>query len=90
LPRGAVVGSAKVVDDGHVIKSVPVVLLRTLPAVSGLTLAARAVTQPLPLALIVVALVLGAVALGAVVVRRRRGSGPGSSGRTRDSELEVA
>ncbi len=90
LPRGAVVGSAKVVDDGRVIKSVPVVLLRALPAVSGLTLAARAVTQPLTLTLIVIALLLGAVALGVVVARRRRGSGPGSGGRTRDSEWEVA
>jgi hypothetical protein len=38
----------------------------------------------------VTVLVLSAVALGALVARRRRGSGPGSGGRTRDSELEVA
>jgi hypothetical protein len=89
LPRGAVVGSAKVVDDGRVIKSVPVVLMRTLPAVSGLTLAARAVTKPLPLTLIVIALLL---VVGAVVLvsRRRGGSGPRNGDRARDSELEVA
>ena len=89
LPRGSVVGSAKVVDDGRVISSVPVLLLRTLPAVSGLTLAARTVTKPLTLALIaiVLVLVLGAVGL---VARRRRGSGPGGRGRAQDSEWEVA
>jgi serine-type D-Ala-D-Ala carboxypeptidase (penicillin-binding protein 5/6) len=87
LPRGAVVGSAKVVDDGRVIKSVPVVLLRTLPAVSGLTLAARTVTKPWTLALIAIVVVLGAVV---VATRRRGGSGPGTPGRTQDSEWEVA
>jgi D-alanyl-D-alanine carboxypeptidase (penicillin-binding protein 5/6) len=85
LPQGAVVGSAEVVANGRVIKSVPVVLLRALPAVSGLTLAARAVTEPLTL--IVVVLLLGAAGL---LTRRRRGSGPGSGGRPRDPEWEVA
>jgi D-alanyl-D-alanine carboxypeptidase (penicillin-binding protein 5/6) len=90
LPRGAVVGSAKVVDDGHLIQSVPVVLLRTLPAVSGLTLAARTVTQPLTLALIAIVLVFVTIGLLALAARRRGRSGPGSGDRTRDSELEVA
>jgi D-alanyl-D-alanine carboxypeptidase (penicillin-binding protein 5/6) len=85
LPRGTVVGSAKVVVNGRVIKSVPVVLLRTLPAVSGLTLAARAATKPLSLA--VIAAVLGLVAVALVVVRRRRGSGgPGAGGNDPDWE----
>jgi hypothetical protein len=79
-----------VVADGRVIKSVPVVLRRTLPAVSGLTLAARAVTKPLPLALIAIAIVLGSLAVGLLVARRRGGSGPGGRGRTQDSEWEVA
>jgi hypothetical protein len=79
-----------VVDDGRVIKSIPVVLLRTLPAVSGLTLAARTVTQPLTLALIAIVLVFVTIGLLALVARRRGRSGPGSGGRTRDSELEVA
>ena len=83
------VGSAKVVDDGRVIKSVPVVLLRTLPAVSGLTLAVRAVTKPLPLALIAIVIVLGLLAIG-LLVRRRGGSGPGAPRRAQDSEWEVA
>jgi Penicillin-binding protein 5, C-terminal domain len=103
LPRGAVVGSAKVVDDGRVIKSVPVVLRRTLAAVSGLTLAARAVTKPLPLALIAIVVALALLAVALLARRRRRpstdsGSDPrtdsdsdtGSGGRTRDSEWEVA
>jgi serine-type D-Ala-D-Ala carboxypeptidase (penicillin-binding protein 5/6) len=87
LPSGAVVGSAKVVDDGRVISSVPVMLTRTLPAVSGLTLAARTVTKPLTLALVVIVLVLGAIVLAA---RRRGGSGPRGGGRAQDSDWEVA
>jgi D-alanyl-D-alanine carboxypeptidase (penicillin-binding protein 5/6) len=88
LPRGAVVGSAKIIAGGHVIRSIPVVLLRTLPAVSGLTLAARTATKPLTLALIAIVLVLGAV--GLVAVRRRGGSGPGPSGGDRDADWETA
>ena len=87
LPRGTVVGTAKVVDDGRVITSVPVVLLRALPAVSGLTLAARTATRPLTLVLIAI-VVLAAVAL--VLVRRRGGSGPGAGAGDRDAEWEVA
>jgi D-alanyl-D-alanine carboxypeptidase (penicillin-binding protein 5/6) len=90
LPRGTVVGSAKVVENGRVIKSIPVVLLRTLPAVSGLTLAARTATKPLTLVLIAIVVALAAVAL--VVVRRRGGSGgsgrPGAGGN--DPDWEVA
>lgn len=81
LPRGAVVGHAKVVDHGRVLASVPVVLERTLPAISGLTLAAQTITKPLPLVLIVLVLIVCAIV---VVVLRRRGvsgggpdSGPG-------------
>ncbi|HEX5192971.1 MAG TPA: D-alanyl-D-alanine carboxypeptidase family protein [Solirubrobacteraceae bacterium] len=90
LPRGTVVGSAKVVVNGRVVKSVPVVLERTLPAVSGLTLAARTVTKPLTLVLIAIVVALAVVAL--VVVRRRGGSGgsgrPGSG--SNDPDWEVA
>jgi serine-type D-Ala-D-Ala carboxypeptidase (penicillin-binding protein 5/6) len=90
LPRGTVVGSAKVVENGHVIKSVPVVLERTLPAVSGLTLAARTATKPLTLALVAIVVALALAAL--VIARRRRGAGgpgrPGGGGN--DREWEVA
>jgi D-alanyl-D-alanine carboxypeptidase len=87
LPRGTVVGTAKVVVNGRVIKSVPVLLLRRLPAVSGLTLAARAATRPLSLVLI--AVVVGLLATGFVVLRRRRaGGGPGAGGN--DPDWEVA
>ena len=89
LPKGAVVGSAKGVDDGRVITSVPVVLRRTLPAVSGLTLAARAVTKPLPLTLIALALAV-TIGLLAFVARRRGGSGPRDGDRAQDSEWEIA
>ena len=90
LPRGTVVGSAKVVENGHVIKSVPVVLERTLPTVSGLTLAARTVTKPLTLALVAVVVALALAAL--VIARRRRGTGgPGRpGGGENDREWEVA
>ena len=87
LPRGTVVGTAKVIDDGRVIRSVPVVLERVLPAVSGLTLAARTVTKPLTLLLIAIVVALAAVALAVV---RRRGSGLGTTGGGPDVESEVA
>ena len=85
LPRGTVVGSAKVIENGRVIKSVPVVLERTLPAVSGLTLAARTVTKPLTLVLIVIVVVLGVLALA--VVRRRGGGSGGPGGNDPDAEV---
>jgi D-alanyl-D-alanine carboxypeptidase (penicillin-binding protein 5/6) len=93
LPRGTVVGTAQVVANHHVVQRIPVVLLRTLPAVSGLTLAARTVTKPLTLVLIAIVVVLGAAGLFAV--RRRRddsgsGSGPGADDDGRDAGWEAA
>jgi serine-type D-Ala-D-Ala carboxypeptidase (penicillin-binding protein 5/6) len=91
LPRGAVVGTAEVVANHRVVQRIPVVLLRTLPAVSGLTLAAQTVTRPLPLILITLVVLLGAAAVFAV--RRRRsgfGSGPRADDDGRDAGWEAA
>jgi D-alanyl-D-alanine carboxypeptidase (penicillin-binding protein 5/6) len=58
-----------------VVARVPLVLGRALPAVSGLTIAARFVTKPLMLLVIVVA--LGLVLTAAGLARRRRRQRPG-------------
>ncbi|MGI8714917.1 MAG: D-alanyl-D-alanine carboxypeptidase family protein, partial [Solirubrobacteraceae bacterium] len=71
LPGQSVVGTAVVLADGRPIARIPLVLERALPAVSGLTIAARFITQPLMLSGILVALAL-VVALGGLV---RRGGG---------------
>ena len=70
LPAQSVVGSATVTDGKRVLARIPLVLNQRLPAVSGLTRAARFVTQPL--ALLVIAGVAGGAALLVRNVRRRR------------------
>jgi D-alanyl-D-alanine carboxypeptidase len=69
LPAGAIVGSARVRDGSRTLATVPVVLDRRLTAVSRLTLAARFVTRPWTLAVIVVGAV---VLLGCAVAAGRR------------------
>jgi serine-type D-Ala-D-Ala carboxypeptidase (penicillin-binding protein 5/6) len=75
LPGQSVVGTAVVLVGGRSAARIPLVLGRALPAVSGLTIAARFMTKPLMLLIIVVALMLAmtAVRLG----RRRRRQRPG-------------
>lgn len=73
LPAGAVVGTAAVFDGRRSLASVPVVLGRRLPAVSRLTLAARFVTQPWMLAIIVVAALALLAGSRRRAGRRRRG-----------------
>ena len=84
LPKGAVLGTLLVLADGRVIARIPLVLARTLRAVSPLTIAARFVTRPLTLILIVVTLL--ALFGVAVVIRNRRAGPPleadGVAGRT--------
>jgi serine-type D-Ala-D-Ala carboxypeptidase (penicillin-binding protein 5/6) len=70
MPAQAVVGTAVVIDGGHVLTRIPLVLARRLPAVSGLTIATRFVTRPL--ALLVIAAAAGLAGLGLRSVRRRR------------------
>ena len=70
LPGQSVVGDAAVLADGRPIGRIPILLARSLPAVSGLTIAARFVTKPWMLLIIAIVLGLGAmILLGA---RRRR------------------
>jgi D-alanyl-D-alanine carboxypeptidase (penicillin-binding protein 5/6) len=70
MPAQSVVGTATVTDGRRVLARIPLVLNQRLPAVSGLTRAARFVTQPL--ALLVIAGVAGGAALLVRNVRRRR------------------
>ena len=72
LPAQSVVGAATVTDGRRVLTRIPLVLTRRLPAVSGLTRAARFVTQPLPLLLIAGAAAACAALLARNVRRRRR------------------
>jgi hypothetical protein len=65
-----VVGTATVTDGRRVLARIPLVLTRRVPALSGLTRAARFVTRPLSLA--VIAAAAGAAALLLRNVRRRR------------------
>jgi serine-type D-Ala-D-Ala carboxypeptidase (penicillin-binding protein 5/6) len=69
LARHAVVGRMLVRAGGRELTTIPLVLARVLPAVSSLTLAARFMTRPSTL-LIVVAVI--ALAAGLVVIRRER------------------
>jgi hypothetical protein len=81
LPAQAVVGSVSVIDGRRVLARVPLVLAHRLPAVSGLTLAARFIARPLTL------LVIVAVGLGGLFwrgMRRRRRIGQ------RGGEVEAA
>jgi hypothetical protein len=75
LPGQSVVGTAVVLAGGRPVARIPLVLGRALPAVSGLTIAARFVTKPLMLLVIVVALGLALTAVG--LARRRRRQRPG-------------
>jgi serine-type D-Ala-D-Ala carboxypeptidase (penicillin-binding protein 5/6) len=70
LPAQSVVGTATVTDGRRVLARIPLVLTRQLPAVSGLTRAARFVIQPVPL--LVIAAGVGGAALLVRNVRRRR------------------
>jgi D-alanyl-D-alanine carboxypeptidase (penicillin-binding protein 5/6) len=70
LPGQSVVGDAAVLADGRPIARVPILLAQSLPAVSGLTIAARFITKPWML--LIIALVLGLGAMMVLVVRRRR------------------
>jgi serine-type D-Ala-D-Ala carboxypeptidase (penicillin-binding protein 5/6) len=84
LPKGAVLGTMLVLADGRVIARIPLVLARTLRAVSPLTIAARFVTRPLTLLSIVIAL-LALLGVALVVRNRRTGPSPdvgGVAGRT--------
>ena len=71
LPAQAVVGTATVLAGRRVLARIPIVLEHRLPAVSGLSIAARFVTRPL--ALVVIAAVAGAGLVGLRLrIRRRR------------------
>jgi len=67
LPRHALIGTTVVLADGHPIARIPLLLARALPAVSPLTIAARFITKPLTLLLLLVVLAMGI----AFVARRR-------------------
>ena len=69
LRQRAEVGTAVVLADGRPVARVPLLLAQALPAVSGLTIAARFITKPLMLLLIAG---LVAALFAAVVLLRRR------------------
>jgi D-alanyl-D-alanine carboxypeptidase (penicillin-binding protein 5/6) len=69
LPRHAVVGMAVVLLDGRTLTRIPILLARRLPAVSPLTLAARFITRPFTLVVLVLLL---CAAVGLTVRRRTR------------------
>jgi serine-type D-Ala-D-Ala carboxypeptidase (penicillin-binding protein 5/6) len=75
LPGQSVVGTAVVLVGGRPAARIPLVLGRALPAVSGLTIAARFITKPLMLLVIVVTLLLAMAVVG--LGRRRRRQRPG-------------
>jgi D-alanyl-D-alanine carboxypeptidase (penicillin-binding protein 5/6) len=81
MPQGARLGNAIVLVGGRPVAIVPLVLAHALPAVGSLTLAARFITRPLMLVLIVC---LGFAAALAFAVRRRR------RGRASKGGLETA
>jgi D-alanyl-D-alanine carboxypeptidase (penicillin-binding protein 5/6) len=70
LPAQAVVGTATVTDGRRVLARIPLVLTRRVPALSGITRAARFITRPL--ALVAFAAAAASVALLLRNVRRRR------------------
>jgi serine-type D-Ala-D-Ala carboxypeptidase (penicillin-binding protein 5/6) len=69
MPAQAAVGTVSVIDGRRVLARVPLLLAHRLTAVSGLTIAARFVTQPLTLLVIVAAAFGGLFWRG---MRRRR------------------
>jgi D-alanyl-D-alanine carboxypeptidase (penicillin-binding protein 5/6) len=78
LPRRAVVGRVLISADAKPVASVPLLLARALPAVSGLTLAAGFLTRPFTL--VVLALVLCGV-IGTVTFLRQRVRAPAAGTR---------
>ena len=77
LARGAVVGQLLVLDDGHVLTRIPVLLAKSLPAVSELAIATRFITRPSRLIPAVAALLLAiaaAVMLWRARAAKRRGA----------------
>jgi D-alanyl-D-alanine carboxypeptidase (penicillin-binding protein 5/6) len=72
LKRHAVVGDVLVLADGRVIARIPLLLARALPAVSPLAIAARFLTRPSTL-LLLVALLGASIGLAGVWRRRLRG-----------------
>jgi D-alanyl-D-alanine carboxypeptidase (penicillin-binding protein 5/6) len=73
LPAQAVVGTATVTDGRRVLARIPLVLTHRVPALSGLTRAARFVTKPVALAAIAAAAAGTALLLRNVRRRRRLG-----------------
>jgi hypothetical protein len=69
LKRHAVVGTLIVLDGTRIVGRVPLLLARTLPAVSPVAIAARFLTRTSTLLLLVLLLLGG----GAVFARHRRG-----------------
>jgi serine-type D-Ala-D-Ala carboxypeptidase (penicillin-binding protein 5/6) len=75
LRRHAVVGTAVVIVDGRPIARIPLLNAQRLQPVSALTLAARFITRPFTLVVLVVA-ILAVVALAGVWRARSRGRDP--------------
>ena len=73
LPAQSVVGTVTVTDGRRVLARIPLVLTRRVPALSGITRAARFFTRPLALALIAAAAAGAALLLRNVRRRRRTG-----------------
>jgi D-alanyl-D-alanine carboxypeptidase (penicillin-binding protein 5/6) len=73
LPAQAVVGTATVADGRRVLASIPLVLTRRVPALSGISRATRFITRPLALAVIAAAAASAALLLRNVRRRRRTG-----------------
>jgi serine-type D-Ala-D-Ala carboxypeptidase (penicillin-binding protein 5/6) len=71
LPRHKVIGTAVVLAGGTVLARIPLLLAHRVPAVSPLTLAARFITRPSTLVLLVL-LLAAAVWLMAMLSARRR------------------
>jgi D-alanyl-D-alanine carboxypeptidase (penicillin-binding protein 5/6) len=72
MQRGVVVGSAQLIAGGRTLDRIPLVLARSLPAVSSLTLAARFITRPITLVFLV-ALLVAVLAAFAMIRQRARG-----------------
>jgi D-alanyl-D-alanine carboxypeptidase (penicillin-binding protein 5/6) len=70
LAAGSTVGSVVVLGGARVVARIPLTLKRKLPAISGLTIATRAISRPLPLVMVAI-VVLSAAGLS--LIRHRRG-----------------